>query len=660
MKTTRNPLDPRAVVLFLWLSLGACGDALPPEEREKPEQPDLPPSARPELLEELRFAHEAPRSAADGGGSAHLVLPAGDDGSVVAGTLGRWTIEYEAGPEGIAPGGFIRLTVPRFWGWSPAQDRFPNGPGYTVATTEATGVSLETRLAPGFWIDFLVRGRRLEAGERVRIVYGAGSARAIADRFAEHDSRFWISVDGDGDGIGAVLPDSPGVHVLAGPPAIVRAILPSTAEPGDRVELHLSVLDAMGNRGTGFVGEVLLRSDPPGLELPDKITIHEGDNGVLVVPFSIEKPGIWRVHASATLGAGPFDARSNPLHVAKGVAPVLWADLHGHSNLSDGTGTPDDYLSYARDVAALDVICLTDHDHWGMLFLDEHPELWRSIQDAMERFHEPHSFVTLIGYEWTNWIYGHRHVLYFEETGPLFSSIDPRYETPTQLWNSLAGHRALTFAHHSAGGPIATDWSFSPDPRFETVTEIVSVHGNSESRDAPYPIPDPVPGNTVRDALGRGYRLGFIGSGDSHDGHPGLAQIASPSGGGLAAILTDDLTRDGIYRALRARRVYATNGPRILLRMAVDDTRMGGIHAPSKPGETPTLFVQCIAAAPLAGIDVVRNGKVITGIQGGGELEFAATLELDPLEEGDTVFVRAIQLNRGAAWSSPVFVGEEE
>jgi len=33
--------------------------------------------------------------------------------------------------------------------------------------------------------------------------------------------------------------------------------------------------------------------------------------------------------------------------------------------LSDGTGTPEDYFAYARDVAALDVIALTDHDHWG-------------------------------------------------------------------------------------------------------------------------------------------------------------------------------------------------------------------------------------------------------------------------------------------------------
>ena len=32
---------------------------------------------------------------------------------------------------------------------------------------------------------------------------------------------------------------------------------------------------------------------------------------------------------------------------------ILWGDLHGHSNFSDGTGLPEDYFVYARDVAAL-------------------------------------------------------------------------------------------------------------------------------------------------------------------------------------------------------------------------------------------------------------------------------------------------------------------
>ncbi|HVH16662.1 MAG TPA: DUF3604 domain-containing protein, partial [Myxococcota bacterium] len=42
-----------------------------------------------------------------------------------------------------------------------------------------------------------------------------------------------------------------------------------------------------------------------------------------------------------------------------------------------------------------------------------------------------------------------------------------------------------------------------------------------------------------------------------------VAWQVEPPMGGLAAILADDLTREGVLAALRARRVYATNGPRM-------------------------------------------------------------------------------------------------
>ena len=87
-------------------------------------------------------------------------------------------------------------------------------------------------------------------------------------------------------------------------------------------------------------------------------------------------------------------------------------------------------MSYARDVAGLDAVSLTDHDHFGMRKLDAAPELWSAIQAAAERAHEPERFVTIQGYEWTSWIHGHRHVLYFEEGGalPLFSSLDEGHD----------------------------------------------------------------------------------------------------------------------------------------------------------------------------------------------------------------------------------------
>ncbi len=653
----------RALMVALALALLACTRASEPERPEAseageapdPGTPQLPPGAQLEMVEMLKADLDTPRHPSDGGGRAWLESPPDDPVRATVGTGGRFPLVFEVGPHGIAEGGMIFLQVSPFWGWSTPQDIDPEAPGYTRVSTDAQGVSLVPITLDQQLMGIEVRGRALEPGERVRIVYGAGPRGAFADNFAERGSRFWFAVDGDGDGVRQTLADSPAVDVAPGPPAQLAITLPSVARPGEQVRLALAVLDAWGSAGPALAGEVALEADGAGLSLPERIVFAAGDGARKTVEFEARDPGIYRVR-----GRGPdgIEGVSNPMLVAAAAPRIYWADLHGHSNLSDGTGTPEDYFRYARDVAALDVVALTDHDHWGVLFLDQQPQMWQEIRRQTQRFHEPGRFVTLLGYEWTSWIYGHRHVLYFADEGEVLSSMDPRTETPQQLWRALAGSPALTFAHHSAGGPIPTDWSIPPDPHFEPVTEIVSVHGSSESADTPGRIYSPVPGNTVRDALARGYRFGFIGSGDSHDGHPGLAHLAFPTGG-LAALIADELTREGVLAALRARRVYATNGPRILLRASLAGRPMGATIE-LEPGADALahakLAALVVGTAPVERIDVIRSGEVVESASGFGQIEASLEGELDELRRGEYVYVRAVQEDGGAAWSSPIYI----
>jgi hypothetical protein len=612
-----------------------------------------PTTAHWTVVDTLREAAALRFHPSDGGGRAWLESAEPERPPVSS--PGRFRIAFEVGPLGIATGGLLTLQVSPFWGWSTPQVEAPEAPGYTVVTSDAPGALLEPATLGDQLLGIVNRGRPLAPGERVRIDYGAGPERAATDRFAERGSRFWLAVDGDGDGVRKLLDHPPGVDVVAGPPARLVVHVPGVARPGEAVPVSIAVLDAAGSAGVAFAGEIALRaSSPAALELPASARLAAGDGGVVRAHATAREPGVAWVEAG---GPGGLDARSNPILVTREGPRVLWADLHGHSALSDGTGTPAEYLRYARDVAALDAVALTDHDHWGMVPLDAHPELWRAILTATEAFHEPGRFVTLGGYEWTSWIYGHRHVLTFEGEPALHSSFDPRTETPQQLWQALEGRAALTFAHHPAGGPIAVDWSIPPDPRFEPVTEIVSVHGSSESPDTPMPIYDPVDGHWVRDALARGYRLGFVGSGDSHDGHPGLAQLASSSGGGVAAILSEERTREGVLAALRARRAYATNGPRILLRAALGPHPMGSVARVPEGGSLDTLlFVHAVGTGPIARVELVRSGAVVDGVDVEGRLEVALERPVEGLRAGEYVYVRVVQEDDGAAWSSPIFV----
>jgi hypothetical protein len=617
--------------LLLVLLLAGCGEV----SRSK----DAKLDTRKSLVDDLK----AKRQPADGGGRA--VLDPESPRQARAGERIRIALTYEAGPLGIAEGGALFLQPSPFWGWDSPQTDMPEAPGATEVTTEAQGVRLETTAFEGL-LAIHIRGRNLAPGERIHITY-----LTRADRFAEREEHLWLAVDGDGDGVRSLILDPPTIDILAGEPSRIVITLPSTARPGEPVRVVLAVLDALGNRGARLQGAVELRSSGD-LGLPATVSFPDG--GVLALETRVATEGVYRVRAATSSGAGGLAAESNPLVVRAEIPHVLWGDLHGHSQLSDGTGTPEDYFAYARDVAALDVVALTDHDHWGMRFLDQNPDLWKRIEDAAHRIDEPGRFVPLVGYEWTNWLQGHRHVLFFDDEPAVLSSLDPRYESPALLWKALAGRSALTVAHHSAGGPVSTNWDFVPPPEIEPVTEVVSVHGSSEASDTPGQIYSAVPGNFVRDALRRGLRFGFIGSGDSHDGHPGLPHLAAPSGG-LAAIFSEEKTRVGVLVALRERRTYATNGPRIWLRTWLDEHEMGAL-VPSSDATENELRFAVAGTAPLSRVDVIRSGEVVKVVAGSSRRELSETLSIPSLRPGEYVYVRVVQEDGGAAWSSPVYV----
>ena len=604
--------------------------------------------ARREIVDSLRADRSNRRDPSDGGGRAWLE----EESPARASAPGRWTILYEAGPRGIAVGGRILLQVSPFWGWSTPQTLEPRAPGYTTVESAAAGVELAAETLDQQLLGIEIRGRALAAGERVRIVYGAGEAGARADRYAERESHFFVAVDGDGDGVREWLRESPTVDVAAGDPQQLLLHLPAVARPGETVSLAVAVLDGAGNSGVDFSGTIVFGQRAASVTLADELALRPGRHGVARVPIRVDAEGIVRIE-----GRGPegLAAISNPMRVSRDAPRIRFGDLHGHSNFSDGTGTPEDYFRYARDVAALDFAALTDHDHWGIPFLDEHPERRARIRSATEAANASGSFVTVHGYEWTSWIYGHRHVLYFDGGGPWFSSLDPAFETPEQLWAALRGRPAMTFAHHSAGGPIATDWSIPPDRELEPLTEVVSVHGSSEAPDAPSPIYAPVRGNYVRDALDRGYRLGFVGSGDSHDGHPGLAQLAGGSGG-LAAVWTEDLSRTGLRRALGDRRAYATNGARILLDVRLAGQEMGRILDVASLGGEPRMIVDVVGTAPIDRVDVVRSGVIVASADADGQSDLLFGYPVRGLRRGEYLYVRVVQRDGGAAWSSPFFL----
>jgi hypothetical protein len=112
-----------------------------------------------------------------------------------------------------------------------------------------------------------------------------------------------------------------------------------------------------------------------------------------------------------------------------------------------------------------------------------------------------------------------------------------------------------------------------------------------------------------------------------------------------------------VLAALRARRVYATNGPRILLRTALGSHPMGSIiQAPAGGSASEALFVSVISPQPLERVDLIRSGQVADSIALAGERDVALERRVEGLRPGEYIYVRAVQRDGGAAWSSPIYI----
>ena len=170
---------------------------------------------------------------------------------------------------------------------------------------------------------------------------------------------------------------------------------------------------------------------------------------------------------------------------------------------------------------------------------------------------------------------------------------------------STAG--AIIIPHHIgyAAGYRGIDWRHF-DAAASPFAEIFSLHGCSEGEAAPYPmLHDMGPrdwGSTAEAGWVQGHRFGVIASTDHHGGYPGS------HGDGRVGVFAESLTRDAIWQAFLARRVFAVTGDKIDARLFVDDAWIGSEIKSSGPRR---IKVAVRAPAAIDRVEVVKNGKVL-------------------------------------------------
>jgi hypothetical protein len=527
---------------------------------------------------------------------------------VVAGSTGTFTLTYHVGRYGIDDGGTVKIAV-RFasdWGYPQCED--PQGPNYFIVKSSGAG-QIDYRFdVKGYIRPYQkclivnVEEWALSEGDTITVVYGdtsEGSPGTVVQTFREYSFDFKVVVDAFGTGQFVELEDVPELEIVPAQAAKLVVLAPTLVEENEPLWIGVKAEDEWGNPAVSYTGTLTLESSGNLAGLPTSYTFAEADQGVhRFEGVHCAGAGEYRLAVRSEDG---LEGESNAIVCVAQTETYrpYWGDLHGQSEETVGTNSVGDYFTFARDVALLDFA-----GHQGNDFQIT-AEFWDEIGRCARQFYDPGRFVVFPGYEWsaTTPAGGDRNVYYLHDGEQIYRTshwqvadktnvANDRYPVE-ELFAELRQRQALVVPH-IGGRPANLQFH---DPELEPVIEIYSAWGQFEW--------------LLREAIERGYKVGFTGGSDDHKGRPGASYPGSSSFGvygGLTCILATELTRQGIWQALKARRCYATTGQRIVLDVRADGHWMGEEYAATGP---PRIEVRARGTGPIEEIQICRGLETI-------------------------------------------------
>ena len=356
---------------------------------------------------------------------------------------------------------------------------------------------------------------------------------------------------------------------------------------------------------------------------------------------------------------------------------LYFGQLHSHTQYSDGAGSLESALSYVKnlpDSANVQFVAFTDHSNYfdksgaanpeGALYnmslaTPYSQETWNSYRSAVAAFNEANagSLVALAGFEMT-WSGGPGHINTFNTPG-----IVSRNNTTLNNKTDYAGMRAyyaLLSQQEGAGSlsqfnhPGNTFGTFGDfafwNPVIDSRMYMVEA-GNGEGQIGAggyYPSYE-----YYTMALDKGWHLAPTNNQDNHKGRWGNANDARD------VILTDDFSKEGIYDALRAMRMYATEDKNLEIGYTVNGMLLGSslTEVPEKLDIHVTVN-DPDASDSISKVEVIVNsGKTAytwddPAVLATGDL----SVTLDP--DYSYYYIRVTQGDGDLAVTAPVWVGE--
>ena len=399
---------------------------------------------------------------------------------------------------------------------------------------------------------------------------------------------------------------------------------------------------------------------------------------VTYTPAADMADGRTEVKVTATRADGKSAEFSWFFTVGKTTYQLYFGQLHGHTQYSDGAGSLDSALSYIKnlpDSANVQFVAFTDHSNYFDPKNDPNVEAalydtslvkdsdashsWKTYKDTIAQFNEDNAgdMVAIGGFEMT-WSGGPGHINTFNTPGIVSrnnktlnnKTDDAGMKAYYALLSQTEGANSISqFNHPGTTFGNFKDFSYW-NPVIDSRMYMVEV-GNGEGQIGAggyYPSYE-----QYIMALDKGWHLAPTNNQDNHQGKWGNANDARD------VILTDNFTEEGIYDAIRALRMYATEDKNLELGYTVNGLMMGS-RIETVPGK---LDIEVSVYDPdrtdsIAKVEVVVNsGKVAHVWDDPAQLK-SGTLSVTLAPEYSYYFIRVTQKDGDLAVTAPVWVGE--
>lgn len=354
-----------------------------------------------------------------------------------------------------------------------------------------------------------------------------------------------------------------------------------------------------------------------------------------------------------------------------------FGQLHSHTQYSDGAGSLESALDYVKnlpEIANVDFVAFTDHSNYfdsknnpnveaalydtSLVNDSDSSHSWATYKNTVAAFNAANAGkkVAIAGFEMT-WSGGPGHINTFNTPGIVSrnnttlnnKTKDAGLQAYYKLLSQTEGVDSISQFNH----PGTTFGNFIDFGYWDAVVDtrmyMVEV-GNGEGQIGAggyYPSYE-----QYIMALDKGWHVAPTNNQDNHKGRWGNANDARD------VILTDDFSESGIYAALRARRMYATEDKNLDLDYTVNGNMMGSIIDVPEKLNFEISFNDPDRTDSIAKVElVVNSGKVAYTWDSAADLaKGSVSVELAP--EYTYYFVRVTEGDGDLAVTAPVWVGE--